>query len=249
VVRQESVSQLVANVLRERIVSGELSDGALLARLDDLIDEFQVSKPSIREALRILETEGLVTVKRGKAGGAIVHAPSALGTAYTLGFLLESQQVTLADLAQALRLLEPVCAGLCAANQDAEVLKSLNDLVEQTRANMADELQAVSLSRRFHEQIVAGCGNDTLIAVLGALEALWSTHEVEWTCRLPQERFDDHRRAAGVKEHERIVKAIESGDASRAQRVMADHMRENYRLPADLAADMKVQRPPMPGAF
>jgi len=246
VVRQESVAQLVANVLRERIVSGELADGALLARLDDLIEEFQVSKPSIREALRILETEGLVTVKRGKSGGAIVHAPSALGTAYTLGFLLESKQVSLADLAEALRQLEPLCAGLCATNKTPTLVAELHDIIEETRANVADELQAVAISRRFHEQLVAGCGNDTLIAVIGSLEALWSTHEVEWTCRM--DRFDDNRRASGIKEHERIVYAIESGDPEWAYRVMAEHMRASYRIPDDVAQDMRVQRPPMPSA-
>src|SRR6185437_7074718 len=57
---QPRVAQMVADVLRTRIVDGELPDGSLLPKQDDLIDEFQVSRPSFREALRILESEGLI---------------------------------------------------------------------------------------------------------------------------------------------------------------------------------------------
>jgi DNA-binding FadR family transcriptional regulator len=247
IVRPESVSQLVANVLRERIISGELPDGSLLARLDDLLSEFNVSKPSIREALRILETEGLVTVKRGKSGGAVVHSPSTLGAAYTLGFILENQHASLTDLAQALRLLEPLCASLCANNSKSDLVAKLDDLVQETREAVHDEVSAVAVSRRFHEQIVANCGNQTLIVVIGSLEALWSTHQLDWACRM-ETSFDSSRRLQGIQEHAEIVDAIRSADPTAAHEVMSRHLQHyGYNIPARVSEELRIQRPVAPG--
>src|SRR5262245_47255365 len=69
-------ADLAAAGIRELIVTGELVDGERLPPLESLVDEYGISGPSMREALRILESEGLITVQRGKIGGAIVHRPS-----------------------------------------------------------------------------------------------------------------------------------------------------------------------------
>src|SRR3954462_298831 len=83
--RQPRVAEMLADVLRDRILSGELADGDLLPKQDDLLEEFGTSKASAREAFRILETEGLVTVLRGNVGGAVVHRPKPETAAYMLG--------------------------------------------------------------------------------------------------------------------------------------------------------------------
>ena len=94
--RQPRLAEMVADGLRERILSGELGDGDMLPKQDDLLAEFRVSPPSIREALRILETEGLITVQRGNVGGAIVHRPKPATAAYMLGLVMQSRSVQLA---------------------------------------------------------------------------------------------------------------------------------------------------------
>ena len=81
---------MVAGALRTRILSGELADGAMLPKQDELLEEFGVSLPPIREALRILETEGLITVQRGNVGGAVVHAPQESKVVYMMGLVLQS---------------------------------------------------------------------------------------------------------------------------------------------------------------
>jgi GntR family transcriptional repressor for pyruvate dehydrogenase complex len=96
--RQPRLAEMVADVLRRRILAGQLADGSMLPKQEELIDEFGVSKPSMREALRILETEGLITVQRGNVGGAIVHAPQASNAAYMLGLVLQSRSVSLYDV-------------------------------------------------------------------------------------------------------------------------------------------------------
>jgi len=74
------IAEIVADELRRQIIDGELADGDLLPRQELLVEQFNVSLVSLREALRILETEGLVSVRRGNRGGAVVHAPAKTST-------------------------------------------------------------------------------------------------------------------------------------------------------------------------
>src|SRR3954447_7122458 len=118
--RQPRLADMVASVLRDRIVNGELEDGDLLPKQDELLEEFRISRPSLREALRILESEGLLTVRRGNVGGSVVEAPNAESSAYMFGLVLQSRHGTAADLADAIRHIEPITASLCAERADRE---------------------------------------------------------------------------------------------------------------------------------
>ena len=89
------IAETVADELRRQIVDGELADGDLLPPQAVLVERFNVSLVSLREALRILETEGLVSVRRGNQGGAVVHAPTKSSAAYMLGLVLQSEHVLL----------------------------------------------------------------------------------------------------------------------------------------------------------
>src|SRR5438309_709655 len=91
--RQPRLAEMVAAALRKRIVSGGIEDGGMLPKQEDLMAEFGISLPPMREALRILETEGLITVRRGNTGGAVVHQPQATKAAYMLGLVLQSRDV------------------------------------------------------------------------------------------------------------------------------------------------------------
>ena len=114
------LAEQVADQLRRRILLGELADGSILPKEDELLREFPVSKPSLREAMRILEAEGLLRVRRGKLGGAVVRRPNAANVAYTIGLVLGSQEVSLSDVGGALMQMEPACAALCAERADRE---------------------------------------------------------------------------------------------------------------------------------
>ena len=113
-VPQHRIAETVAAELRTRILTGDYR----FPTQDQLVKEFGVSYPSVREAIRILETEGLVTVRRGNIGGAEVHRPDESSAAYHLGLALQGAQVTLGDLAAGLQLLEPLCAAECARRDD-----------------------------------------------------------------------------------------------------------------------------------
>jgi GntR family transcriptional regulator, transcriptional repressor for pyruvate dehydrogenase complex len=227
------LAEIVAGKLRERIVLGELPDGTRLPKQDDLLQEFRVSRQSLREALRILEAEGLISIQRGNVGGAIVQAPRARSSAYMFGLVLRSRHVSLGDLAEAIRAVEPVAASLCARRPDRmdAVAPELRRLQEAARAAIGDAVDFTRLARRFHEEMVQLCGNQTLILMLGTLELMWSHQERDWA-----ERAEEAGRYPGgearqdvLTAHAAILRAIERGDEDRAARLARDHLRASQR--------------------
>jgi GntR family transcriptional repressor for pyruvate dehydrogenase complex len=241
--RQPRLAEMVADVLRRRILSGQLADGDLLPKQEQLLDEFGVSKPSIREALRILETEGLVQVRRGKLGGGVVQAPPADATAHSIELALRARGVSADEVAAALRHLEPACAGLCAARDDRAMA-----VVPRLRAAHAAAADAVDdvrrytvLSRAFHAELVASCGNPTIIVLLGALERIcaedserWADEVVERGARPGRARgpiTDPEYRRGAIAAHERIVELIEAGDAGGAEQAARAHVSSRYAPP------------------
>ena len=228
--RQPRVAEMVADSLRERILSGELADGAMLPKQEDLMAEFGVSPPSIREACRILETEGLVTVQRGNVGGAVVHQPQPSMAAYMIGLVLQSKRTNLLDVVTAMRRLEPACAAACAARPDREktVLPRLRALLDAAEKAMDDADTYVKLARQFHVELVACCGNETMSLIVGALENLWSVH-VDVLARKQSKlgSFADRAvRQAMAREHERIFDLIAKGDERGAEQASRDHFSE-----------------------
>ena len=102
--------QQIADELRSLIIAGELSEGDSLGHEPDLVERFGVSRPSLREALRILEAEGFITVVRGVRGGVVVHEPDQRMTAGTVAMVLQARNVALADVFEARAQLEPLAA-------------------------------------------------------------------------------------------------------------------------------------------
>jgi GntR family transcriptional repressor for pyruvate dehydrogenase complex len=231
-VRPLKVAELLADSIRERILSGDLADGDRLLAQDDLLAEYKVGRPALREALRILENEGMLTVQRGNVGGAVVHRPTASTAAHALGMVLQIDRITLADVADALKLLEPLCVELCAGRPDRNetVVPILREIHEAGVAVEDDELEIIRRSRQFHEELAKGCGNDTLTLVVGALESLWSLHAEDLVDVSHVGLLSDRAlRTKAEKEHARLIACIEQGDAPRAAREARKHLETAQR--------------------
>lgn len=234
-----SPAETVADELRERILSGQVPDGGDLPKLDELIAEFGVSRATARQACQILETEGLIQVRRGNVGGSRVRLPRPANVAYTLGQVLESRRVTVGDVAAAVEHFEPLCAELCAERRDrrSQVLPALEDAQRDLAACIeADDGHGASLAaRRWHEALVDRCGNDTTTVLLGTLESVWGAH-----ARATSAELD----AAGVAlseklsrrvhaEHEEIQRLIAAGDGPAAAAAARHHLRTARIHPTD----------------
>jgi len=243
---------VIAAELRERILAGEFADGTLLPKQEDLLEQFGVSPPSIREALRILEAEGLITVKRGNVGGAVVHAPVASNVAYMLAMVLQSRAVPLRDVSDALARLDPACAAQCATRTDRRrtVVPILRANIKQSSRVVDDGPAYAATARRFHQEMVANCGNETMILVVGTLETMWTEH----VRRLSRGRREGQivatstpaARRASLDEHTQLVDLIAAGDPAGATRLAHRHLSErqdiSYPFPLDTVVSAEILR-------
>jgi GntR family transcriptional regulator, transcriptional repressor for pyruvate dehydrogenase complex len=236
------VAEMIANEIRQRILDGQLADGDMLPKVDDMADDYRVSKPSVREAMRILETEGLISARRGGAGGAEVHMPTASTAAHTLGMILQSTHATVAELAAALLVLEPTCAAKTAEREDRAdaVIPQLRAIHRALEERRGDPTGFSMVARQFHQAIVGGCGNAALELVAGALESLWSQHESTWLEFRDAELDDDEVAVKVLEAHARILDAIESGDAREAQSLVAQHLAASQTYVLSESADLNI---------
>ena len=216
--------QQIADELRALIVSGELADGEMLGHEPDLVERFGVSRPSLREALRILEAEGLVTVVRGVRGGVVVHAPDRRMTARTAAVMLKARNVSLADVYEARTTLEPIAARVIATTRNRKAA------VKTLRALLADEEDAIEdpekfgvANAAFHHGLVSLAGNQTLIVVADMLDeivvravaAVSSGDDVVGSLSV---------RRRGLRSQERLIDLIDAGDGIDAEEHWREHM-------------------------
>jgi GntR family transcriptional repressor for pyruvate dehydrogenase complex len=232
-IRQPRVAEIVASRLRDDILSGRLKEGDILPSQESLFGEFGVSPPALREAIHLLETDGLVSGRRGNVGGAVVHLPSAERTAHTISMVLQTRASTPADVSCALMHLEPICAGMCAAREDrlTEVLPYLENEIAAQTEQFDDIAQFVPNGRRFHEALVSRCGNEPMILLIGSLELIWSAHEsAVWSDDGGASRSSRdstaarQTRRAALRDHQRLLEAICEGNAADAVRIAQDHL-------------------------
>lgn len=228
--RHATLSGHVAAVLRRRIVRGEIPDGAVLPRQEDIQAEFGVSHPTVREALRMLEAEGLITVRRGMRGGAVVHGPKAQSAAFSVGLILESEHTTLDDVARAMVIIEPEAAALCAGRDDraAVIVPQLEEIHADNEAALDDPIRFSTSSRAFHDVVAQQCGNNTLRLLLGTLESLWTVQMLQWTTTAVQgdEFATPAQRERALRQHRQLIDAISHGDAVAARDLARSHLEE-----------------------
>lgn len=235
-VRFQRLAEQVADDLRRRILLGDLGDGSELPVEEVLRSEYPVSKPTLREAMRVLEAEGLITVRRGSIGGAVIHRPTAANVAYTLGLVLASRGIEITDVGAALREVEPACAAACAERPDRnEVVVPALRIAYERSIEVVDDLIAVTTaSRQFHEAIVNLCGNHSLTIMAGALEALWSMHESDWAHRMGEAAaIPREERLQALDDHRILMELIERGDGEGARRHAAKHLEISQTYPAN----------------
>lgn len=250
-IRPPRVAEIVAARLRDDILSGQLKEGDVLPSQDGLLAEFGVSPPALREAIHLLEVDGLISVRRGNMGGAVVHLPSADRTAHMISMVLQARSATPADVSGALLHLEPICAGMCAARKDrmTEVVPYLETEIGRQTTEFDDPAQFVPNARRFHEAIVARCGNEPMILLIGSLELIWSAHESSvWGDETgtagpngPAGEINQKTMRAALRDHQRLLDAIRDGNEARAVRLATDHLAAARRNTLAVGADKTIE--------
>lgn len=218
-IRVPKTSEIVADQIRGQIVRGERNEGDFLPPEGQLLDSLGVSRPTLREAFRILEAEGLISVVRGSRTGAKVHKPSVDLVARYAGYVLESQGTTIADVYQARLAIEPSVVRWLATDRGAGAIVGLRNLLatmaELIEARRHDEfLDSVEL---FHQTLVGASRVRTLIFLSRMLQNLVATHQRDFQKRHP--RTPDSRRRlaqAGIRSFRKLVELIEAGAVEEA---------------------------------
>ena len=225
-VRVPKTAELVAAHLRRQIVRNELHEGDALPPEAVLMAQFGVSRPTLREAFRVLEAEGLISVRRGAHGGARVHTPDVDVAARYAGLVLEHRGATLADVYEAAGLIEPSCAAALAEKHSEADLAALKECLAEGEAALkggAEDAEIQSLHDRFHALVVELSGNQTLLVLTHMMRSIV---EIANTTMAEQSPSSTVRRAArrGQRAHEHLVSAIESGDAAAAANCWSTHL-------------------------
>jgi DNA-binding FadR family transcriptional regulator len=213
-------SEQVAIQIQHYIQEERLGPGDFLGREEDLAAEFGVSRPTLREALKLLASGNLIRASKGPGGGIFVAhtADEGMGRSLSdaIGMMLETGVVTLEELLDARLLLEVPLAGLAAYQPDEENQQRLRQAVRGA-ATADDPNQLADFDSEIHKAIAAASGNRMLQALTG-----WVFDVVQ-----PSVNAALHEaivQSAIVEQHEALLAAIEKGDAPRAERAMKDHL-------------------------
>jgi DNA-binding FadR family transcriptional regulator len=224
-VRVPKAASLVAASLRRQIVLGELKKGDALPNETELMRTFEVSRPTLREALRILEAESLISVKRGARGGARVATPDASVTAHHAALVLRLQGTTVEDVFVARLIIEPAAVRLLAARAkvDGEVIAPLRELQQKSEQATHDREAYASLAARFHEQVIELAGNRTLTLLGLILMEIVEPHNRATFAALANGDSIAHR---AQHDHAELLDALASGEGDAAAAIWEHHMQD-----------------------
>jgi len=224
-IRIPKTAEVVADEIRRLITSGALKEGDTLQPEAKLIGDFNVSRPTIREAFRILESEQLISVARGSRGGARVHEPRSELVARYAGFVLQSRQVSYGDVYRARSIIEPPAARLVAERKSSDAPLVLRRKIEEQKAarGAGDFGRAVA---DFHTTLIGLTGNGTLILLSSVLGGIVARHQA-MVARPPAGKAEPNGErgfVAGMRSQEKLVALIEAGDGAEAEAHWRRHM-------------------------
>jgi GntR family transcriptional regulator, transcriptional repressor for pyruvate dehydrogenase complex len=215
--RTEKVAESIARQILQDIQRMNLEPGSMLPPESAMIERFAVGRGSLREALRILEVNGLVTLKPGPRGGPVVapHDPASFGQMMTLH--LQSLGATYRQVLEARVEYEVLLARMAAEREGDEAGKIIREALSSAPHSMEDQKYA-AVTQSFHHAVGQASGNVVCSLVADAIYTIW-------TVRVTRVLYPPDQRDHVLHQHEAIARAIERHESKRAEKLMRDHMR------------------------
>jgi GntR family transcriptional regulator, transcriptional repressor for pyruvate dehydrogenase complex len=215
------LSQKVAAEIEEAILSRKLPPGEKLPAEFELCSQFGVSRTAVREALRILNAVGLVSIEKGK-GTFVSH----LSTEHVVNSMRKYLEIlgsknSVLEVMQARLIIEPAICKTAAMNNPVEIIEKMKQNLKEMRINV-DQAEHVRLDVQFHQQIAEASGNNIMPLILNPIHQL-----------MPSIKKDIIDLVPGAKEsalawHTKIVEAIEEGEPQKAYLAMQGHLNLAY---------------------
>lgn len=232
------LSKQVADLIRAAILEGRLQVDERLPSEEELSRRFGISRPTVREALKVLAAQNLIRSRRGPTGGTFVNRPDldaagrAIAEASTL--LVGVGTFGVDEIVTARIETEAICCRLAAVHRSEEDLARLEaEIAIQRDEGLTDEAFCAS-DVRFHRAIVTASGNGPLRLMMHAVIESF----IPVTNMLI---FREHERRRSIGSHARVVEAIAARDAERAAQVIRRHL-EGMRAVLNQALDRRASR-------
>jgi DNA-binding FadR family transcriptional regulator len=218
-------AQLIAAEVRERIVNEELTEGDWLPREAEMSVEFGVSRPTVREALRLLEADGLVVVRRGAGGGAQVRLPTERVAADHAALVLRLRKVPLTDVFAARVSLEGPAVGVLASQRTDAQLERLRAIARDEKARReVDPRGEIRSLNEFHRAVIEMAGNETITFLSMMVQSIvWDVVEA-WADETGLDRGALEDLELFHTHHERLIDLLEARDAEGAERLWRRHL-------------------------
>jgi GntR family transcriptional regulator, transcriptional repressor for pyruvate dehydrogenase complex len=217
-----AASEHVAVEIQHHIQEEGLGPGDFLGREEDLAAEFGVSRPTLREALKLLASGNLIRASKGPGGGIFVASTAEQGMSRSLtsaiAMMLETGAVTLDELLDARLLLEVPLAGLAAYQPDEATVDRLRDALDREATAGPEDIDTrAAADMEIHRTLAGAAGNRMLQAL------------TDWIFEVVQPMLIETLQPAVVQsaileQHQALLAAVEKGDPARAERAMKDHL-------------------------
>ncbi len=223
-IRVPKTAELVARHLRQQIVRGELQEDDALPSEAALMESFNISRPTLREAFRILESEGLIVVRRGARGGARVQIPSSAVAAGYTGLVLQHRGTTLADVFTARVIVEAPAAAMVARMPDrAKRAKRLTEWLAAFEATN-DPSDYSAHFHGFNRLLVELTENETLMLLTSMLESISDAATSAYLVVDEDVRRKWIKRAS--KTRHTLIDLIARGEGEEAESLFRRHLTE-----------------------
>jgi len=226
--RRQKIAMTVAEEIVEEISRKQLPAGTKLPGEKEMLAQYGVGRGTLRESLRFLEMNGVLTVKPGPGGGPVVAEPDAHDLASTLGLFLQLNGTSFGAILEVREVLEPAIAGLAAKSATQALAVAIRESVDRMESSINDLDLFLEENERFHHLVATGAANPVFTLLIGSLDRITDGSRLGIS-------FPLKRRQAVLKSHRAISAAIDKSDAEAAAAAMSRHVRafrrytlENY---------------------
>lgn len=237
----------VAAELRREIVTGKLRPGDKLHNERELQEQFDISRPTMREALRMLEAESLIVVTRGQHGGARVREPDPTVLARQVGASLQMRGATLRDVWTARTLIEPGAARLLAENRPQAAIAAMRENIASATAALDDPVAYGHLTNDFSMILTRHCGSLTLDMLATLIQDIVEAQHVDVTVRTYSKTGGSRMRELNIRSREKLLGLVEAGDGAGAEHFWREHLEQSGKVVfSAYQAGMPIDMVPMP---
>jgi len=230
-VETQRACEVIYEQIKEKILNGELKPGDKLPSERAMMDMLHRSRPSVREALRMLERGGFIRIVPGSRG-ALILEPNTDGIEQSLSNLMRSKKITTKEMADYRRINDVVVSEWAAKRRNEEDIAAIETVLEKTEQALGDYRRFVALDPEFHYLIAQAAKNEVACIMTQVLSA--SMLE-SLTVRMEQ-LTEEERRSRCEKilhSHKAIARAIADGDPAKAKEMTSHHlddMRQDFEV-------------------